>query len=69
MSKAFLTVGEKKVPVGYLDVIRVVAYTHGYDDVDVDGTELTARGPLGEITVRGKTLEELCDKFCLRVMK
>lgn len=70
MCKAILTVNDRQIPVSPLDVIRIVAYNNGYDDIDYDPAlyTVTASKRGGEITVKAKTLEELCDKFCLRVL-
>lgn len=65
--------GPRVYDIDWLEAVRVVAGTAGYDDVDVETypnkVTIDARGDHGSEKATGKTLADACAQFCSKVSK
>ncbi len=70
--QSYATVGRHRIALTPLDVIRVVATHNGLEDVDcepdVTGFKVTASAPGRSVTVRGDSLESVCERFCDQIL-
>ncbi len=72
MAPVSITVRDKVIQLSSLDLVRIVAAHNGLEDVDcepeVNGYKVTASAPGRSVTARGRTLDEVCERFLDRVI-